>query len=335
MKPPSPPPLAAAALAVVALFAGGCSRLAVEWSAGDEEITFVARGPAEAGVVLVLAGPPNGPHTMPGDPSIWTTVGPDKPRRPGGVEVARAAFDANGVARASIKAAPGVAEVLVQAVALSRTETGRAIAVSDCVAVSREDGRLVIRPHWREVVLSPVWWSFAAAAGLFAAGFLLRRLRIPWARLRPLGLAAALAGAAFLALARVRAPADATSGPWPDPALPLVRAGVPPPASDDPVDRVTRPGFRQLVEGVRSHAPAGATISILPAGFEGPTWADSWQAAWLLWPRAIDVLAPGTDPFERRGVYLTLDGGPKKAGARILFRNAAGCLWAVDEGEPK
>src|SRR5262245_26606690 len=94
-------------LLLLALACAGCSRLTVDWKPSPGEVSLVARGPADAAVLLVLAGPPDGPHIMPGDPSIWTTVGPDKPRAKGGLEVARVPFDADGVARATIKADPG------------------------------------------------------------------------------------------------------------------------------------------------------------------------------------------------------------------------------------
>lgn len=333
MSPLTPRSLLLAALAIAC---AGCSPLTVEWTPSPGEVSLVARGPRDAAVLLVLAGPPNGPHIMPGDPSIWTTVGPDKPSGKGGIEVARVPFDADGVARATIKAEPGGPDhVLVQAVALSKTETGRAIAVSECVAISRKDGVLSVRPHVVDALLSPVWWSFGAVAALVAAGFLLRRVRLPWGKIRSALVAAVLiAAAAFLSF-RASAPPNATSGPWPDPPLPLLPRGLPLPEVRDPLDRVTRPGFRELVEGVRAHAPPGTTVDVLPHSIDDRAWMDAWQAAWLLWPKPVRVHLPGADPWASRGLYLTLDAGPTRAGARVLFKNKAGCLWAVDEGEPK
>jgi hypothetical protein len=336
MKPSSP--FTIALLAATALCGAGCSRLTVEWTPGSDEITLAARGPRDA-VLLVLAGPPNGPHLAPGDYSLWTTVGPDKPWSKGGMEVARVPFDDAGVARTTVKVGALPADVvLVQAIALSRIEVGRALAVSECVAVSRKDGALVVRSHLAEVLRSPAGWSFGAAAGLVLAGLLLRRVPVPWARARPVGLALVLLGAAALLAGRILAPAGSWPGPWLDPAPPLVPSGptrrLTAPGLG-PLESVTRPGFGELVAGVRARAPEGETVSILPEAFDGPTWRDGWHAAWLLWPVRIRMLEPGTDPWSRRGVYLTFDDGPRKPEARVLFKNRAGCLWAVDAGEPK
>jgi hypothetical protein len=333
MKPSSVSPIGL--LSVALLVCSGCSRVAVEWTPGPEEVELVAKGPKDA-VLLVLAGPPNGPHTMPGNPKIWTTVGPDKPWAPGGLEVTRVPFDSTGTARAKIPAGPlGNEPVLVQAVALSATEAGRALAVSDCVVVFRKDGAVVVRPHLLHVARSPVWWTLGGALALVVLGVLARRVRLPWRRVSVVALPLVLLAAAWLVWLRARAPADATPGPWPDPSLPLISRRLPLPPVKDPVDRVTRPGFRAFLDGVRENAPPGETISILPAATEGPTWHDAWQAAWMLWPVRAVVLDPKTDPWASRGLYLTLDDGPKRPGARVLFKNGAACLWRVQEGDPK
>jgi hypothetical protein len=55
----------------------------------------------------------------------------------------------------------------------------------------------------------------------------------------------------------------------------------------------------------------------------------------MLWPRPIQVLAPGNDAFAHRGVYLALGEGPKKTAGTLLFRNEAGSIWSLEAGEPR
>jgi hypothetical protein len=270
---------------------------------------------------------------MPGDPSIWTTVGPDKPYLPGGIEVARAPLDENGDGRLAIKVGALPADVvLVQTVALSPEVPARALAVSDCMAVSRKDGALTIRPHVVEVLLSPIWWRIGAVAALVVVGILLRRSRIPGVRWATLVLA--LAAAAWLLVERGRAPRNTVlSLDSPNPFLPNDldegRRKV------DPLDRITRPGFHELVTGAREAGAGAGTISIVLPSIQWESVRDAWQAQWLLWPRHVEILPPETDPWARRGVYLTFDAGPKKPGAHVLYKNQAGCLWSIAEGEPK
>jgi hypothetical protein len=325
-------PITTALLVATAIACSGCSRLECEWTVGDDEVTLVAHGPPGA-VLVVLAGPPSGPHTMPGDPSIWTTVGSTKSWEDGGLEVARTPFDASGVARASVKVGALPAEVvLAQALAMWQEIPVKAIAVSDCMAVARRAGKLRIRRHIIEVVDSSVWLRFGVVAVVVALAILLKKARVPFVRAAGFGLV--FLAAAALLVDRWRAPRNQI--------LPLDAAPpfVPNPIEEsrrkmDPLDRVTRPGFRELLNGARSVTSDGEAIVIVPPSVEWEALRDAWQAQWLLWPRHAEILPPDTDPHAQRGVYLTFDAGPRKPGARVLFRNPTGCLWAVDAGEPR
>jgi hypothetical protein len=324
--------LSTALLVAAALACSACSRLDVEWTAGEDEISLVAHGLPHA-TLVVLAGRPSVPHTMPGDPSIWTTVGSANSWEAGGLEVARTRFDASGVARASIKVGALPAEVvLVQALALLQENPVKAVGVSDCMAVARRSGKLRIRRHIIEVLDSSVWLRFGAVALVVALAILLKKARVPFFRAAGLGLAF-LAAAALLA-DRWRAPRNQAL-PYSSPMPFLPNRIDEPRRTMDPLDRVTRPGFRELVNGARGMTADGDSIVIVPTGVEWEPMRDAWQAQWLLWPRHVEIVPPATDPHAERGLYLTFDGGPRKAGARILFKNRIGCLWAVDAGEPR
>jgi hypothetical protein len=327
--------LSHACLAAVALACAACSPLEVEWTAGAEELGVAAHGPPDA-TLIVLAGLPSEPHTIPGEPSLWTTVGPDRAGQAPNVEVARVVFDAGGNARASIKVGPLPADVvLVQAVVLTpQTPIPRFVAVSGCMAVSRKDGRLTIRPHVVEVLLSPIWWRIGAVLALVALGVALRRIPASALGSRWIWLPALFLAAAFLLQARLRAPPDEAL--WLDAPPPFLPNSIDERRRNmDPLDRVTRSGFRELVNGVRDAMTEADAVAILPASAEWASRRDAWQAQWLLWPRKTEMLEPGTDPFARRGLYLTFDAGPARPGARVRFKNRAGCLWFLEAGEPK
>jgi hypothetical protein len=318
----------------LALLCAGCSKLEVEWTPGAGEVSFVAHGPKDA-ELLVIAGPPDGPHVMPGgDLSLWTTVGAAKAGSTG-VVVAQVPFDEHGVARGVLRDGSGVpGAIVVQAVAVARTGYKSPLAVSSCVAVSREDGRLRIRPHAVEVLSSPAGWTLGGALAAVALGIVLRRVRVPWGKLRPVTTVLVLLAAGFLFSLRILASANAVGAGSSAPPLPLVRRGRPTFAEADPLDRVTRSGMRALLDGVRAAAPAGDVVRIVPAAWEASAWALPLQAAWLLWPIRTEFVERGTERARRRGVFLTFDAVLKRPGARVLFENAVGSLWSAED-EPR
>jgi hypothetical protein len=305
----------------------------VAWVPKDGGIAVTVTGPRDA-FLLVLAGPPTGPLVQPRAPRAWVTVG----MRPDGQspEILRVPFDDSGVARAAVPPAHLPPEgTLLQALAIRRDATGHPIAVSGCVSVTWRDGIPDIRPHGLEVLLSPAGAIWVAVAAFAAACVALRRLRIHAGASRALGMATVWLVAAFLVLGRVLAPAEADrprdGEPFPPFApepLPAWRQGL------NPVDRVTVPGLFDLVEEARAHIPRDAYVRILPASASGPAHRDAWEAAWLLWPREAAVLPPGSDPFAARGFHLLLGEEPPAGGA-VLFRNRAGAVVRVDEGEPR
>lgn len=322
-------------LAALLLLCAGCSRLAVEWAPGPREIAVVASGQKDATLVL-MAGPPNGPHLVRKFPAVWSTVGPDLSGRPGGVEVARVAFDDAGAARLTIPTAALPREgILLQAVAFSAAEPWRPVAVSDCMSAVWRDGNVEIRSHLTEVLRSPIWWRVGAVVLLIVLCALLRRLPIAWGRMRPWPVILVFGCAVLLIVPRVRARDIPRSG-GPDQAPPILPiARIAPEDPSDPLDRVIRPGFHELIINAGLKGASGEVINILQASDSGPSERDACQAAWLLWPHAVEIRKPGDDPFARRGTYLSFDAGPGKMGATIHFRNRAGCVWSVAAGEPK
>jgi hypothetical protein len=324
-------PLAPAALAVfAALSLTGCSKLAISWTPKPGAIEVAASGFTDA-YLVVLAGPPTGPLLRRETPGIWTTVGfePGSPI----LEIARTSFDAAGTAKLSIEVSrlsPG--KPLLQALVLTRDD-GQ-LAVSACQAVRVEDGVPRLTPHVLEVIRSPAALRLLGVALVVLACVLLRRLRVEAPGPRILRVALVLACAAFLLLQRAVTPSgernwdpEPTPPLWPGPLAERLR-------TLDPVDRVTIPGLRDLVENARRRTPGDVRIGILPASDSGESMRDAWQAAWLVWPRRAEVLKPDADPFARRGFYVVL-GERSKREAGVLFRNQAGGLFAVAEGEPR
>jgi hypothetical protein len=89
----------------------------------------------------------------------------------------------------------------------------------------------------------------------------------------------------------------------------------------DPLDRVTRPGFGALVEEARRRVEPGAAIAIVPASDAPGDQRDAWQAAWLLWPRRATIVQRGSEPLQKHGAWLLLEG--------------AGSIRAFDRGQPR
>jgi hypothetical protein len=325
-------PFTFAILGFVALSAG-CSRLSVDWMPKPHEIAITAHGFTNADL-LILAGSPSGPMLRRETPEVWATIGPV----PGGsgIEIARVQFDETGIARVTVADTQLPAgKTLIQALAIARDETRRAMAVSDCMTVTWNDGVPSLRHHALDVLTSPVAVRLLGVAALVLACFLLRRLEVEAPFGRGPRLAVVFLVAAFLFLSRL-VPSEHSDGAGPTEPPPLWPRPVPAEKEGlDPLDRVATPGFRELVDNVRTKVPAAAPIAILPAGDSGEAYRDAWQTAWLVWPHRTEVLRHDADPFARRGVYVILGQGPKARSVGVLFRNQAGSVWSIEEGEPR
>jgi hypothetical protein len=318
-----------------ALLLSGCgrsTRVPVEWTATPDEIRAVVSGPPE-GILEFWAGSPNGPNVIRGHPHVWSTVGPGRNQTTPGTKVASSVFDASGAARASFPRLPiPPGSTLLQGVVLAKERAFQPVAVTDCMIVTWTDSSISVRPHRDEVFRSAVWGSLVAVAAIACACAALRRIALP-ARRRKAGLVLLFAGAACLAVPRIIAPdIHRTGGPdQPEPIFPPRSIAEPDPP--DPIDRMTVPGFHELVRRADSMVPAQERITIVPQAINHPSRMASWQAAWLLWPHPARVSEEDPDPFRMRGVYLTFDEGPSRPGARVIWKNEAGCVWALEEPE--
>jgi hypothetical protein len=96
-------------------------------------------------------------------------------------------------------------------------------------------------------------------------------------------------------------------------------------------DRVTIAGFRDPVSNARPGRLGGGDDR---AGQRLARRRDAWQAAWPVWPHKSED-RHDADPFDRRGVYVVLGDGPKKRELTVLFKNQAGAVWSIEEGEPR
>jgi hypothetical protein len=101
------------------------------------------------------------------------------------------------------------------------------------------------------------------------------------------------------------------------------------------MDRIAAPGFSELLDRARAATPADGSIAIRPKNEFGEASREAWEAAWLLWPRKPEILKHDADPFERRGFYIILGEAANPKSARVVFKNRAGALWHVAEGEPR
>jgi hypothetical protein len=328
------PAFRASILVLVAACASGCSKLAVEWSTGPDAIGVTARGFPGADLVI-LAGPPTGPHFVADAPAVWSTVGPETPDGKAGRVVAKTAFDEHGVARAVIpvKPFPKVA-TLLQPIALSRDAPPRPLGVGACMALSWDGARPVLRPHAVATLWSPDGAMLVAVAAIALAVVLARRTRVVAAPARAWRVALLLSCAAFLLAARALEP-RADSPARRDRPPPLLPAAGPGSRPADPLDRVTKPGFRELLERTRASVGPTGSVRIVTATDAGLERYRAGQAAWLLWPRATDVAQarPG-EPLP--GVaYLSFEAPAPQSGVDVLFANEAGALWRAKAAAPR
>jgi hypothetical protein len=320
----------------ILLSAAGCSRLEVEWTGTPDGLEVTARGFTNADLI-VIAGNPSTPQLRRSVPEVWTTIGPT-PQVPE-IHVSQVPFDEHGVARTKVPLERlKLSGTLVQALAIAHAAEWTPIGVSACKAVRIEDGVPVARSHALEVLSSRTGPRLLAIAALILACVLLRRLDIRAGAGRGPAIAALFLFAGYLLLARA-APSSRhdvwyEAEPVPPIFPPRVSSAQ---AAQDPLDRVSRPGFRELVEHARAQVPAGSAVAILPASDSGPAQRDAWQASWHVWPRDARILKVGDDPLASRGHYLLIGESRRDAGpnVRVLFANEAGAVWFVPEGAPR
>lgn len=327
---------AASFLAILLLlFFAGCSRVAVEWTASENEIRGVASGPPGA-AFIVFAGAPNGPNAVRSKPSIWSTVGPGLQQTTPAAIVGRTLFDSNGAAKITIpRGSIPAGGALIQGVAHPEGKPLSPIAVSDCMSVSRNDGRLSIRPHVVSVLLSPIWWRIGIVAAIVAACIFLRRVRFPGVGVRRrvsrvVGLLVAFGfGATLLVVCGRR-----LLGSIDDAARSLFQRPVRATPAD-PVDRVSTEGLSDLVANADLKAQPGEPINLVSRTPAPEPEGDLCQAAWMLWPRPVRLVRLADQPTIGPGVYLVFGEAPPAPGATLLHRNRAGSLFAVPGAESR
>lgn len=318
----------AAATFLVALLAASCGRdpaftCRFEPTSTGLKTEVVGR-PGET--VLAFAGPPTGPHIPRTDGRVWTTV-PSDPLGENAAAVGTARCDAEGRASFVVawRALPPGDETCVQALAV---DFGRGPFQSrpyPCAVLRGREADAVVVSH--VAALATGAHALVPYGVLVAAGVVLwtrrrlRGLRVP----RGVGVLAAAALATPLVLVRATAP-PFDGEPSPAKFFPLKPASAPADGSvAAALDRVTKPGFSELLARVRAAAAPDERVTVV-----GRKNGDLPERLVLNATTRLDgrpvAFTTELAATSRPGLVLSLLGPGAAAPGDVLYAGAAGAV---------